>query len=232
MEDSRQQRRALVIAENRLSSCRAMDSASHPAAPAGESGPFGRAAAAVTDLLKHPLVLLSVGAALSGIVVPHLTRASQNHAQELQLKSDLVKEIDKNILPVFHAFRRIEVNHAREKDVLAADRAYVVWFEERDTVSDNMLAYFPHAKKLQAAWDEFVGSVIGAGTLLTEPPGLRLSWIKSHFPREVALLRPLATCTWNCPDFRWHSAFVFLENILHGRKRAALSALLAAHSAL
>jgi hypothetical protein len=120
-------------------------------------------------LLSHPLVLLAAGALLSGILVPAFTRQWQNHAKELDVKADLVKQINASVLPVFDAYRQVETTYARESAVGAADRAYVKWYEGRYAVSDNIDAYFRNAKKLNAAWENFNSSLIGASILLTEP---------------------------------------------------------------
>jgi hypothetical protein len=183
-------------------------------------------------LLSHPLVLLAAGALLSGILVPAFTRQWQNHAKELDVKADLVKQINASVLPVFDAYRQVETTYARESAVGAADRAYVKWYEGRYAVSDNIDAYFRNAKKLNAAWENFNSSLIGASILLTEPRYFRANWIARKFPAHAAALRPLATCEIDCRDPRWSMAFAFLENLLHQRKLELVHELLAARSVL
>ncbi len=49
-----------------------------------------RSVDALRRFLTHPLVLIAVGAAVPGLLIPRFTRQWQNHEQELKLKTDLV----------------------------------------------------------------------------------------------------------------------------------------------
>jgi hypothetical protein len=47
----------------------------------------------IWDKISNPLVLLIVGAVISGILVPYITRQWQDHQKELELKTELVSRI-------------------------------------------------------------------------------------------------------------------------------------------
>jgi hypothetical protein len=185
------------------------------------------------SILGHPLVLLAVGAVVSGILVPLFTRQWQSHAQELEVKTDLVHQVNASVLPVFRAFREIEVTDAEPSTVQAADRAYVAWFDDKDAVGDNIAAYFPDANDLNAAWETFNSRLQAAGVLMTmNGNDFRAEWIRRRFPGRPEL-RPLARCSMRCRnDPGWFTAFVQLENLLHARKQELVHELLDANSIL
>ena len=59
-----------------------------PAPTADESQParFRIRLGGLTSVAKHPLTLLAVGAVVSGLLVPALTRGAQNHQKGLEIK--------------------------------------------------------------------------------------------------------------------------------------------------
>ena len=55
-------------------------------------------------LLTHPLFLLLIGALLTGIILPSITRKWQNYQKELDLKTELVAEMSKSLMTVLMTF--------------------------------------------------------------------------------------------------------------------------------
>jgi len=55
-------------------------------------------------ILTHPLFLLLVGALLTGVILPSITRKWQNYQKELDLKTELVAEMSKSLMTVLMTF--------------------------------------------------------------------------------------------------------------------------------
>jgi len=57
----------------------------------------------MTSVLAHPLIVLLVGAALTGILVPAFTRRWQNRQKELEIKAALVSDLSEAIMSIVMA---------------------------------------------------------------------------------------------------------------------------------
>jgi hypothetical protein len=60
------------------------------------------------EKLSNPLLLLIIGAVISGILIPYFTRQWQDHQKDLELKTDLVSGISKAIVDLMLAAQLIE----------------------------------------------------------------------------------------------------------------------------
>ena len=97
-------------------------------------------------MLSHPLVLLLIGGAftagITNYLVPSITRKWQNHDKELELKSELVREVNRAAFDFFESIRLIEYA-GKPKTLEPLDRAYVRWLTSTEVISAEMITYFP-----------------------------------------------------------------------------------------
>jgi len=131
-----------------------------PVAPRRRSRPAGAAASPevaakatrppLIKLLSHPLVVLAIGAILSGIAIPLVTRGWQDHAQQLQIKTDLVTTISE-------ATTRALVGLAPPAGLSAptpASQVYADWSTESAVIWSKLAVYFSN-DPLVADWATF-----------------------------------------------------------------------------
>lgn len=119
-------------------------------ATAPATAPSGRRRVrALAPLLTHPLVVLAIGAVLSGLIVPTLTRRWQDHAQQLQIKTDLVTGMSE-------ATTRALVGLAPPAGAAADTRpqVYAQWSIDSAVIWSKLAAYFP-GDPLVDAWSAF-----------------------------------------------------------------------------
>ena len=142
-----------------------MSAAAPATAPApGAPAPTERRRAhALARLLAHPLVVLSIGAVLSGLIVPTLTRRWQDHAQQLQIKTDLVTTMSE-------ATTRALVGLAPPVGSAADTRpqAYAQWSVDNAVIWSKLAAYFP-SDPLVDAWSAFAKAMNGFYDLSRAP---------------------------------------------------------------
>jgi hypothetical protein len=177
--------------------------------------------------------LLAIGAAISGVLVPHFTQQYQRRSQDLELKTTLIKELNQTTRPLFESFVQAEVTSSSPSSVAAAKHAFLVWLVARDAVHDDFSAYFPDARRLQQAWDVYGDMVAWAGRIVgnTLDRVTRREVAERRYPRW----RGLGDCAVNCADARyafWKRAMIQLEQDTRASKQAVIAELLKAHSAL
>jgi len=129
--------------------------ASTPDAPEGpEHGRRRRYAATVRSVLSHPLILIGVGAVVSGILVPILTSGAQEHRQALEIKSDLVSSMSAAASPFLAATQATVLAHNGEAPP-SYDAAYQEWVADSNAVWTKLRTYFPDADAT-SAWSSFM----------------------------------------------------------------------------
>jgi hypothetical protein len=52
----------------------------------------------ISQFLSHPLVLLLIGAAISGVLIPYFTNRAANYQKGLEIKTDLVRRINESVM--------------------------------------------------------------------------------------------------------------------------------------
>jgi hypothetical protein len=105
-------------------------------------GALGTRLRALLSVTKHPLLLIAVGAIVSGILVPTLTRGAQDHRQALEIKSDLVASMSAAASPFLGATLANVLVHRGEVP-RSYDVAYQRWFARSSDVSTRLNTYFP-----------------------------------------------------------------------------------------
>jgi hypothetical protein len=105
-----------------------------------------------------PLGLLVAGAAVTGLIVPYITRGWQRHQKRLELKVDLLREVSEAVTRI--------ITHAQWRDMGAKtalsseDRAefdwrYGEWEVGTQVVQAQLEAYFPDSPEIERHWSGY-----------------------------------------------------------------------------
>ena len=97
----------------------------------------------LAEFLKHPLTILFVGALISGLLIPTITRGWQNHQKALEIKTQLVGELSKSIMEIIMSiqFAHLVAKSQKQADF---DKAYREWEIQSAVIGTKLQAYFPH----------------------------------------------------------------------------------------
>ena len=100
-------------------------------------------------LLTHPLFLLLIGALLTGIILPSITRKWQNYQKELDLKTELVSEMSKSLMTVlmtfeFSLFHTSNGSSAGDKASKELIEKLKEWQISSCVIGSKLHAYFPN----------------------------------------------------------------------------------------
>jgi hypothetical protein len=95
----------------------------------------------MTDVLDHPLLLLLVGALVSGLLLPWLARRWQNHQKELELKTQLTTEITETVTAFAMVLQFVELG-ASSQTQADFDDAYREWETNSAVIASKLSVYF------------------------------------------------------------------------------------------
>lgn len=131
--------------------------------------------------LSNPLLLLIVGAVISGLLVPYITNQWQNHEKELELKTSLVARISE---AVSRALTAAQFTNARLPEVVDYYQAYHDWETTHSAIGSYIRAYFPNTY-LGEEWDEYANTTtslirLSANNSMSEKEQL-VSQIQKYF---------------------------------------------------
>ena len=107
------------------------------------------------NFLKHPLFLLIVGAVISRLVIPLITRNWQIRQKSLEIKTNLVSEISQAVMEFFMSVQfvhlRKEHRQSSQDDVLPEeqiefDQAYKTWEVKSAVIATKLEAYITESK--------------------------------------------------------------------------------------
>lgn len=104
----------------------------------------------VDRVLAHPLTLLLLGAAVSGLLVPWVARGWQDQRKALEVKAALAERLTRAVVEIATAVQFVLVGAASQsqEDV---DRAYRTWQLEKSVLTSLLGAYFRDGA-VTAAW--------------------------------------------------------------------------------
>jgi len=54
----------------------------------------------ISEFFSHPLVLLLIGALISGVFIPYFTNRAAKYQKGLEIKTDLVRRINESVMPM------------------------------------------------------------------------------------------------------------------------------------
>jgi len=134
--------------------------------PASGSAPPRGLAQEIRSWLSHPLVLLMIGAAISSLLIPFLTRGWQNYEKELDIRTALAGEMTKSVTDLVMAVQFVEVlapfaRETRNEEAEVArqfreefermNEAYRQWQIDSAVIGARLRSYFP-GTELGADW--------------------------------------------------------------------------------
>lgn len=102
------------------------------------------------NLLRHPLVVLAIGAVLTGLIIPHLTQRWQDRRKALEIKADLIERVSCAVAELFTATQFAAVGAASQSQE-KFDDVYRSWSQERAILTSLIRAYFSD-DRLDQAW--------------------------------------------------------------------------------
>jgi hypothetical protein len=101
----------------------------------------------------NPLVLLFVGAGMSGILVPYFTRRWQDRQEELKLKQELVSDLSHAITKILRA---VESTEDKSKKIEEFKKARDDWFLKIPDIGSQIHTYFYKSKKnIRGFWENY-----------------------------------------------------------------------------
>lgn len=104
----------------------------------------------MAQFLSHPLVVLAVGAVLTGLLIPHFTQRWQDRRKALEIKADLIERVSCAVAEMFTATQFASVG-ALSQSQEKFDDAYRSWSQERVALTSLIRAYFNN-DHLDRAW--------------------------------------------------------------------------------
>jgi hypothetical protein len=175
-----------------------------------------------------PLLAVVLTAAVSGLVVPEITRHWQDHEKELQLKTGLVDGVNETIMSMLVAIQ--SVDHGSGISQAKLDDAYDKWEVQRAMLSGKFKAYFPD-EQIGQKFDRLTDAITELYALSsTTDPGFRqrrINQLKSYFGEQITDWNVLADLKKRKTEFfTWSAAWFNVRNEIVLRKDALVRELL------
>ena len=175
-----------------------------------------------------PLLAVLLTAALSGYVVPRITRRWQDHQKELELKTSLVELISDAVLQFILAMQFAERKVSTQE---AFDEAYRRWEVQRAVLAGKLRVYFRDPTLVQD-FESFCDAVSDfyalAGISHSGYRAKQIDKLKSYFGEAATDWRRLADQEERRTDFfNWFFAWWQLRQQVLLRKDAVISNMLA-----
>ncbi len=104
----------------------------------------------LSRVLEHPLTLLLLGAALSGLLVPWVARGWQDQRKAFEVKAALAERLTRAVVEIATAVQFVLVRAASQSQE-DFDQAYRTWQVEKSMLTSLLGAYFRDGA-VTAAW--------------------------------------------------------------------------------
>jgi len=108
-------------------------------------------------ILTHPLLLLLIGAVISGLLVPYITNQWQNHQKEMEIKTNLVTQISKAVSDIIIVSRMIQIPSFSNTNLSYAN-TFEDWEVSKSTIGSQIQAYFPQ-NNIRQEWDNLSSAI-------------------------------------------------------------------------
>jgi len=114
----------------------------------------------VSRFLAHPMVLALVGALVTSLLLPIVTRQWQDHQTELDIKTKLVNQISGSVATALAQLAVTESGQSARLPIPFQDYydAYQVWEQSRASIRSQLEAYFPNSD-VGEQWQTYSGEV-------------------------------------------------------------------------
>jgi hypothetical protein len=103
---------------------------------------------ALSDVVRYllfPLAVLLTGAAVTGLLIPELTRRRDDYRKALEVKTGLVSEISQTVMDFMIAMQFAVVG-AVSQEQKEYDEAYKTWEVRSAVLGTNLEAFFAHSQ--------------------------------------------------------------------------------------
>lgn len=101
----------------------------------------------------NPLVLLFVGAGMTGILVPYFTRRWQDRQEELKLKQELISDLSHAVTKILRAVESAEYKSKKPEEFT---KARDHWFLKIPDIGSQIHTYFYKSKKnIIGFWENY-----------------------------------------------------------------------------
>jgi hypothetical protein len=116
----------------------------------------------MSAFLAHPLIVLLVGAVVTGLLVPTLTRRWQDRQKELELKTQLVSELSQSTMEIIMAVQyfHLAARGQRQGDTdltslgQELNQAYREWEVKSSVIGTKLQSYFS-TTTIPTEWSQF-----------------------------------------------------------------------------
>lgn len=162
------------------------------------------------EILAHPLVLLIVGAWLSGLLIPRLTQGWQDREKALEIRTQLVSAMSEDATHMMTSIQEVRRHPRATIDRDAFSRGFTQWSADSAVIGAKIQAYFPRTT-LPADWGNLSGAIGEFYAIqMGQIDGARQSERRDHerkiARRLSAVLGPAAAAEWKKADpGRWWS---------------------------
>lgn len=114
----------------------------------------------IGEIATHPLVVLIVGAILSSLIIPKITKRWQDHQKELEIKIELIKKISEIIMKEVMSvqFMKIQIGQMDidseefRKKWESTNEDYRQLEIQAAIIESQLIAYFHNNKDIKQTW--------------------------------------------------------------------------------
>jgi hypothetical protein len=162
--------------------------------------------AGTASFLSHPLTLLISGAVISSILIPFISHDWQVHAEELEVKDELVEEINDSLVTFVMKMRFDETDQSLQA-------AYSEWAMEKERINTKIRVFFQdktaQGTELHRDWDEYSTKITHLYQMTKEGRADLEAGLETHFSTDG--LEILADATPSLSPEGYHEVW---ENLL------------------
>lgn len=162
----------------------------------------------IRELLAHPLVLLVVGAWLSGLLIPHFTQSWQDREKALEIRTGLVSAMSEDATQMLTTIQEVRRHPRATVDRDAFSRDFTQWTAKSAVTLAKIQAYFPDTT-LQRDWGNLSGAIghfyqLQVAAIDGAPGAQRTDLEKKIAGRLADILGPAPVAEWNVDNpGRW-----------------------------
>jgi len=130
-----------------------------------ESGKVGKM---IVDIISHPLILLLIGAGITGFLIPKFAESVQARKESFEIKKELIKKINKSttiLLGTTQMLARQKIN----EEVIYPE--FLKWKESCAEIGADVRAYWDEGEKESAVekeWNAYYDRVVDLYNVITK----------------------------------------------------------------
>jgi hypothetical protein len=162
------------------------------------------------QILAHPLVLLIVGAWISGLMIPRITQGWQDRQKALEIRTELVSAMSEDATTMLTSIQEVRRHPRATLNRDEFSREFTQWTAKSAVTLAKVQAYFPNTT-LQRDWGNLSGAIghfyqLQVATFDGASDGVRADLEKKISGRLADILGPTAVAAWKPANpSRWWS---------------------------